>query len=97
MTPWNQPNEVGPIQHLRVGSISERVAQPAPCPVRVALGEILRRAIVAIAGTAATAQALAALARLLPAETERPVIPVHVSFFRGLGKRWAEDRQLVLH
>jgi nucleotide-binding universal stress UspA family protein len=68
---------MGAVERFLLGSVSERVARYAHCPVLVARGDTLRRAIVAVDGSESAEHALDALAELpLPSEVEWTAVHV---------------------
>lgn len=68
---------MGAIEHILLGSVSERVARYAHCSVLVARGDTLQRAIGAVDGSESAEHALEALLRLpLPAEMEMTLVHV---------------------
>lgn len=71
----------GTMERLLIGSISERVARYAQCPVLVARGEAIERVMIAVDGSESSEHALEALLRLpLPPHTEfrvAHIAPVH--------------------
>jgi nucleotide-binding universal stress UspA family protein len=68
---------MGAIEHLVIGSVSERVARYAHCSVLVARADTLKRAVVAVDGSESAGQALDAILRLpLPVDLEMILVYV---------------------
>jgi nucleotide-binding universal stress UspA family protein len=67
----------GAIERFLIGSVSERVARSAHCPVLVARGDTIHRAIIGVDGSEATEHALDVLA-LLPLPPEIETMMIHV-------------------
>jgi nucleotide-binding universal stress UspA family protein len=91
---------MGFVEHLLLGSVSERVARYAPCSVLVARGETIRHAVIAVDGSEASEHALGALLHLpLPAGLK--ITLVHVlrpldmmpPLQLGTGLNWETIRQ----
>jgi nucleotide-binding universal stress UspA family protein len=88
------------VEHLLLGSVSERVARYAPCSVLVARGEAIRQAVIAVDGTEASEHALEALLQL-PLPTSLKITVVHVlrpldmvpPLQLGTGLNWETVRQ----
>jgi nucleotide-binding universal stress UspA family protein len=68
---------MGFVEHLLLGSVSERVARYAPCSVLVARGEVTHHAVIAVDDTEASEHALEALLQLpLPHKLRLTVVHV---------------------
>lgn len=91
---------MGFVEHLLLGSVSERVARYAPCSVLVARGEAIRHALIAVDGSEASEHALDALLHLpLPASLKITLVhvlrPLDVvpPMQLGTGLNWETVRQ----
>jgi nucleotide-binding universal stress UspA family protein len=68
---------MGAIEHLVIGSVSERIARYAQCSVLVARAGTLKRAIIAVDGSESAGHALDAILRLpLPIDLEMTLVYV---------------------